>query len=144
MKLAILSDIHGNLAALEAVLRHARGQGAVQTILNLGDSIGYGPEPEAVIGCIQGEYFTNIRGDYDGKVLDKKYRKAGWSQVKNPDKREMFAWTFRSLSRKSRRYLKSLPQQRSLEIEGVKILMTHAGPGPVSYTHLTLPTNREV
>jgi putative phosphoesterase len=129
MKIAVLSDIHGNLSALEAVLRHARGQGAEGTIINLGDSIGYGPNPEAIVRWSESAHVINLLGDYDQKVLSKKYRKSGWAQVKNPDKRAMFAWTYHALSKHSRKILKSYPKQRDLSLEGFQVLCTHTGPG---------------
>ena len=48
MRLAILSDIHGNYRALEAVLEDIEQQ-HVDSIITLGDNIGYGPEPEQVV-----------------------------------------------------------------------------------------------
>jgi S-adenosyl-L-methionine hydrolase (adenosine-forming) len=128
MKIALLSDIHGNFHALTAVLRHARGRGAMGIALNLGDSIGYGPDPEAVAQQIQGSHFINILGNYDKNVLSKKFRKARWQHVKTPEKRAMFAWTFKALSKQSRKYLKSLPESRSIAIGGIKIMMTHGSP----------------
>ncbi|MEA3327803.1 MAG: SAM-dependent chlorinase/fluorinase [Chloroflexota bacterium] len=129
MKIAILSDIHGNLPALKAVLCHAAGQGASQTILNLGDSIGYGPNPDQVVCLLQAAHFINILGDYDKKVISKAQRKAQWAGVKKPHKRQMFAWTYHALSKPSRKFLKTLPEQRQLEIEGLRILLTHSIPG---------------
>ena len=132
MKVTLLADIHGNLAALKAVLRHARGQGAAQTILNLGDSVGYGPNPEAVVRLIRGSQFINILGNYDKKVLSKKHRQEGWSRVKKPGKRTMFAWTYHALSKSSRAYLKSLPKTRSIRLEEFQLLMSHGSPDSIS------------
>ena len=141
MKVTLLSDIHGNLPALEAVIRHAEGQMATQIILNLGDSVGYGPNPNEVVLWTQSERVINILGNYDKKVLSKKHRKKAWSGVKNPDKRAMFAWTYQALSKKSRRILKSMPEQRELTLEGHKILMTHGSPASIN-EHL-LPDTSE-
>lgn len=132
MKITLIADIHGNLPALQAVLRHARARQAVQTILNLGDSVGYGPFPDEVVQTIQGKAFINIIGNYDQKVLDKTHRKEGWQKVKTPNKRAMFAWTYQTLSKKSRRYLKSLPEQREIEINGTSLLLTHGSPASLS------------
>jgi len=128
MKIAILSDIHGNTHALEAVLRHARGQGAAQLILNLGDSIGYGPNPGGVIKQIKGVGFINLLGDYDCKALSKKHRQEGWEAVKNSDKRAMFAWTNQALSKRDKQFLKALPKQRSLHVEGLRLALSHGSP----------------
>ncbi len=143
MKITLLADIHGNLPALEAVLRHAEGQMASETILNLGDSVGYGPNPNEVVRWTQSAHVINILGNYDQKVLSKKHRKEGWSWVKNPDKRAMFAWTYQALSKKSRKILKKMPIQRELTLEGHHILMTHGSPSSIN-EHLLpdTPTTR--
>jgi len=109
MKIAVLSDIHGNLPALNAVLRHARANGAAGTMLNLGDSIGYGPFPNEVVQWMHGAQVINILGNYDKKVISKatiKKNQLGKS-VKTLEKRTMFAWTNHVLSKKSRKFLKS-------------------------------------
>lgn len=71
MKLALLSDIHANLQALEACLAHAQGQGAQQLAL-LGDFVGYGADPVAVMQRVmrlaeQGAWV--IRGNHDDMAL---------------------------------------------------------------------------
>ena len=142
MKITLIADIHGNLPALQAVLRHARGQQATRTILNLGDSVGYGPFPDEVVQVIQSTSFINIIGNYDKYVIDKKRRKEGWQKVKTPNKRAMFAWTYQTLSKKSRRYLKSLPEQREVEINGTPLLLTHGSPASLS-EHLKPNTPEE-
>ena len=128
MKITILSDIHGNYPALTAVLRHARARQAAGTILNLGDSIGYGPNPNEVVRWMQGEHIINILGNYDKKVLSKAHQNSNWESVNTPDKRTMFAWTCHALKKNSRKYLKTLPEQRELQIAGKRVLMTHGSP----------------
>ena len=141
MKIAIFSDIHGNIHALEAVLRHARGHGAAHMILTLGDCVGYGPEPEAVLRTIMGSGFINILGDYDRKVLSKEHRQEGWKTVKTADKRAMFAWTYQALSKRSKQYLKDLPEQQNLVIDGLRVCMSHGSPVSVD-EHLGPDTRR--
>lgn len=137
MKITLLSDIHANFDALQSVLRHAQGKGADQTILNLGDSTGYGPRPDRVVTLIQAERFVNILGNYvlgnyDQKVIDKNHRTDRWSSVKNNDKRAMFEWTWQALSKPARRYLKSLPESRIVEYDDVRILLSHGSPDSIN------------
>ena len=67
MKLALLSDIHANIQALEACLAHARAQGAQRFAL-LGDLVGYGADPVAVVQQVMvlaGEGALVIKGNHD-------------------------------------------------------------------------------
>ncbi len=142
MKITLLADIHGNLPALDAVLRHAINRGTIQTILNLGDLTGYGPFPEQVVSWSKNDQIINILGNYDKKVISKSHRKSGWGKVKNGDKRAMFAWTYQALSKASRKYLHSLPKTRLVEFGGYKILMAHGSPESIS-EHLGPATTEE-
>ncbi len=65
---AILSDVHGNLEALTAVIDDIRGQG-VRTIYNLGDTVGYGPDPAACIDLVDAACAVNLCGNHDYAVL---------------------------------------------------------------------------
>jgi predicted phosphodiesterase len=62
--LGFFSDVHGNLAALNAVLLDLRSKGARQ-LYCLGDLVGYGPDPNEVIDVIRAEGIPTIRGNYD-------------------------------------------------------------------------------
>ena len=53
MRVALIGDVHANLPALEAVLDHAREQGATR-IWNIGDFVGYGAFPDEVVGRLPG------------------------------------------------------------------------------------------
>ena len=66
--LAILSDIHANLAALEAVVADARARGATR-FLSLGDVVGYHCQPGPCIDLLASLGATNIMGNHDGYVL---------------------------------------------------------------------------
>src|SRR5438132_8554350 len=77
MRVAVLSDIHSNIVALDAVLAAA---GAVDAIWELGDIVGYGPEPDAVIARLREVGAVGVRGNHDAAAC-------GGSEIEwfNPD-----------------------------------------------------------
>ncbi len=66
--IAIISDVHANLEALTAVIDDIRGQG-IRTIYNLGDTVGYGPDPAACIDLVDAACAINLCGNHDYAVL---------------------------------------------------------------------------
>ena len=67
-KIAVISDIHGNLAALEAVLADIAERG-VQRIVCLGDVVGYGPEPKECLDTVAERCELTLMGNHDFAVL---------------------------------------------------------------------------
>lgn len=68
-RFAVLSDIHGNVWALEAILSHARSKGA-DRFINLGDTL-YGPlAPRATYDRLQSENIITIRGNQDRQIYE--------------------------------------------------------------------------
>jgi len=74
MKVAVLSDIHGNLEALEAVSADLLTRGADRVIC-LGDNIGYGPDPEEVVRRIRNLGYESILGNHELALLDLRARR---------------------------------------------------------------------
>ncbi|MDA1266008.1 MAG: metallophosphoesterase family protein [Planctomycetota bacterium] len=64
MKVAIISDLHSNREALEAVFAHVRTLG-VPTLYCLGDIVGYGPEPEYCVDLVRGHAALTLMGNHD-------------------------------------------------------------------------------
>jgi diadenosine tetraphosphatase ApaH/serine/threonine PP2A family protein phosphatase len=117
MKLALLSDIHANLQAFDACLAHARAQGAQQVAV-LGDLVGYGADPAAVLTRImalaeQGAWV--LRGNHDELALNPPgtVQNAGDSTA---------AWTHAQLDAAHKEFLAALP----LTIERDDLLLVHA------------------
>lgn len=127
MKIALLGDIHANLPALEAALDHARQRG-VEAFWNIGDFVGYGPFPDAVVKRLIEEGATSIAGNYDLKVLKFERKRKKWRKSKRPEKLLAFQWAHDNLSPESVEYLHSLPQERHLDVGGLRILLTHGSP----------------
>jgi len=67
MRIATISDIHGNLYALQAVLADIERQG-IDQLFCLGDLVGYGPYPNEVIELIRQRHIPTIMGNYDDGV----------------------------------------------------------------------------
>lgn len=104
MRLAVLSDIHANLAALDAVCDDLP---AVEEIWALGDIVGYGPQPNEVIRRLQELGARAVTGNHDGAAI-------GTVDVSwfNPDAAAAIRWTATVLDENSRAYLSALPAVR--------------------------------
>ena len=100
MRLAILSDIHSNLAALEAVLDDV---GEVDGFRVLGDIVGYGPEPDEVVARLRSVGATGVYGNHDLAAL-------GGELIEwfNPDARAAIEWTMGRISGATRDWLTDL------------------------------------
>lgn len=68
MRIAIISDIHGNLAALEAVLKHIDTSN-VDLIFCLGDTVGYGPFPDECVTLVRERCAITLKGNHDSGLL---------------------------------------------------------------------------
>ena len=130
-KIALLSDVHGNLPALEAVLADAAENGA-GAVWNLGDFLGYAPFPNEVIQAFRAAEAVNVVGNYDLKVLAFEQRKEKWKRKKTAEKYVAFTWNHEHLSAGSRAFLESLPEQRRCEVSGLSALLVHGSPASVA------------
>jgi diadenosine tetraphosphatase ApaH/serine/threonine PP2A family protein phosphatase len=101
VKLALLSDIHSNLEALDAVLEALP---EVDRVLVLGDIVGYGPDPNAVIERLRSVNARAVRGNHDQAMLD-----PGMLVLFNPHAAAAARWTRDVITPESLRYLTSLP-----------------------------------
>ncbi len=130
INVALIGDVHGNLPALEAVLRDAHAAGAA-TIWNLGDFVGYGPFPDEVVCRLRRQRAASILGNYDKKVLAFRRKRKKWQVTKAPKKYLAFEFAYRKLSQGSRRYLQSLPRELRIGLGPHRVLLTHGSPAAV-------------
>ncbi len=102
MRALLLSDIHGNLQALQAVLHHAP---VYDTVWNLGDTVGYGANPNEVIAHVRGLGTTFVRGNHDRACC-------GLEDLENfnPVAARAARWTQCVLSSEHIAWLRHLPQ----------------------------------
>jgi putative phosphoesterase len=125
VRVAFLADVHGNLPALEAVLAHARAQGADE-VWNGGDMVGYGPQPEACVQRLRDAASLSIAGNYDRRVLLVPQRRENWRRTKHPLKLLSFVYAWENLSPASRAWLAELPGAARREIGGLTAQVHHA------------------
>ncbi|MFB6265855.1 MAG: metallophosphoesterase [Candidatus Nanohaloarchaea archaeon] len=120
----VLSDIHGNLPALEAVQDDAD---SVEDAFFCGDMVGYYPWPDAVIETARENGFRAVRGNHDeALVSDSTF---GFNSVAA----EALDWTRENISDPALEYLEGIPYSRRESMSGVEILMVHGSPQrPVS------------
>lgn len=104
MRYAILADIHGNLAAFEAVLQDIEERGGAEELWCLGDIVGYGPDPSECIALLRQYNHLCVAGNHDWAAIGK----VAISDF-NPDAAEACRWTARQLSPEDVRYLDNLP-----------------------------------
>jgi predicted phosphodiesterase len=128
-RIALYSDIHGNLPALEAVLADIDGSGITERYC-LGDLVGYGPDPSGVIARVRATGDPVIRGNYDDGVGG---RKGGCGcYYGTPEARSdgdaSYAFTDGALNNDEHAYLAGLVDDLRLETAGVRVLLCHGSP----------------
>ncbi len=127
MRIAVLSDIHSNLAALEAV---TADMPQVDEIWVLGDVVGYGPQPNEVIATLQRLGARTVMGNHDGAAV-------GTVDARdfNPDAGRAIEWTARNIDENSRAYLSALPEVRT---DG-DLTAVHGSPRDPVWEYVTSP-----
>ena len=116
MRVAVLSDIHSNLPALDAVLAHA---GTVDAVWHLGDVVGYGPDPDGVVERLAAIGAIGVKGNHDSAAL-------GGPEIAwfNPDARAAAEWTRDTMDGSTRRWLDALP----VRMETGPMTLVHGSP----------------
>ena len=116
MRVAVLSDIHSNLVALDAVLAHA---GTVDAVWHLGDVVGYGPDPDGVVARLIEIGAVGVRGNHDAAALGG--REIEWF---NPEARAAAEWTRDTIDATTRAWLSALPERHTID----RVSMVHGSP----------------
>src|SRR5690606_35001683 len=116
-RLALISDVHGNLTALEAVLDDIAGRG-IRRVLNLGDVAGKGPRGAAAVDRCREVCEVTVRGNWDDALPrvgdDAPAATRWWRDQLRPDQRD---------------WLTSLPLSHDLLVSGRRVRLFHASCG---------------
>jgi len=135
MKIAVLSDIHGNMDAFEQVLADIDDRG-VASVLSLGDNIGYGAEPERVVQALKTHGIPSVIGNHE--LAANKPGFLGWF---NPAARTSLTMTFRMLSAESIAFIAGLPDYRV--IHGGRLVHGFPPDSPTLYRFQVPPKRQQ-
>lgn len=132
MRIAIVSDIHGNLEALEKVLSSIRERG-IDSVVCLGDIVGYGASPNTCIELIRSVTSRIILGNHDEAAVQLEKM-----EYFNPYARIAAEWTHDELTAENKAFIENLPFQ--LNQDGV--LFVHSSPyEPEEWHYIITPTD---
>lgn len=126
-KIAIISDIHGNIKALEAVLKEIDSK-QIEKIICLGDLTGGGPYSEEVMQKIMdiNDRLIIVRGNRERYIIEGMPELIHDEKVQvTKEQRDRFEWIKNSLSKESIEYIHRLPREIAYEAEGKKIYIAH-------------------
>ncbi len=130
--IAIISDIHANIEALEAVLKEIEG---VDEIWSLGDLVGYGPNPNEVIGLIKDKLSVSLAGNHDQGAIGKINIADFTSNAE-----QALKFTEKALSAENRDYLNTLSTR---EVKN-GFTLAHAAPGENKWEYILSPESAYV
>jgi predicted phosphodiesterase len=135
MRIALISDIHANLPALEAVLDSIRQQADIGATYHLGDLVGYAPWPDETVERIRAEGIAGVAGNYDSTVATD-YKHCG-CRYEDPRQEALshlsYAWTRANVSAKTKAFLGALPFRLDVRplgghLPGPRVVLVHGAP----------------
>ena len=109
MRIAIFSDVHGNIEALEAVLKKFQEVGGIDKYVCLGDIVGYGADPDTCCSRIRGVSEVTLLGNHDAAVAGRMDYSYYYDAA-----REALDWCSERLSADNLAWLKSLPYKHRM------------------------------
>jgi putative phosphoesterase len=130
---AVITDIHGNLPALEGALACIEELG-IERIYCGGDLVGYGPHPDEVCGLIQEHAIPTIYGNYDyaiGRDLDD----CGCAYVNQHDRelgQRSVEWTLAHTSPEAKAFMRGLPFDLRFTVGDAYVHLVHGSPRKVN------------
>lgn len=137
MRYGLISDIHSNLAALEAVLARLEKDSPIDGLICMGDMVGYGPQPNQVVKRLRQYPLQTILGNHDLAVIEKLDL-----EDFNQDAIDANVWTRFQLDEENREWLESLSQGEHLgafaRLNNI-VTLAHGSPLEPVWQYLTTP-----
>ena len=122
MSIALISDVHGNLPALQKILGEI---GNVDQILSAGDIVGYNPYPHEVIQVFREHDIKSVVGNHDQAVI------SGDTSWFNPYATEAVEWTRQQLTKEDLNYLSNLKKRFTINLDNDRLTVAHGSPRSV-------------
>ena len=135
MRYALISDIHANLPALEAVLEHIHRQAGLMATYHLGDLVGYAPWPNETVDLLRQHKIPGVAGNYDSTV-GTDYKHCG-CRYEDPRQEELshvsYDWTRQHVSPATKQFLAGLPFRIDVlpnggHTSGPRLVLVHGTP----------------
>lgn len=127
MRVAAISDIHGNLYALMKVLEDIDQQ-KIDLIICLGDLVGYGPHPNEVIALIKRRDLPCLKGNYDASVVDGDFTYIRDTSINSFS----LPWAIEEIRASNKYYLSELPTTLKYTFEGVNVEFVHGSTNAIN------------
>lgn len=131
MRIAVISDIHSNIYALEAVLKDIETKN-IDKIICTGDLVGYHTHPNEVVNLIREKNIETVMGNHDLKTAMGKIKSTNGLEGEELDKVLISNYAVEKTDDESKEFLKSLPESIVLEVEGKTIRFVHGSPRGVA------------
>lgn len=125
MKLAVFGDVHGNLAALEAVLEDAEAVGADRFVC-LGDVASFGPQPRETLTRIKALGCPVVMGNADWELLDVPTREV--LKTASESFFDIASWCTEQLTDEDRDFIRTFQKTVRLELDGLPVFCFHGSP----------------
>src|SRR5215203_4497381 len=132
-RVAVITDIHANLPALEVVLEHIKGPG-VDAIYCGGDLVGYGPHPNEVCALIEDRGIPTIYGNYDYAIA-RDLEDCGCAYVDQHDRelgQQSVEWTLAHTDERSKAFMRELPFDLRFRVGSSSVHLVHGSPRKVN------------
>lgn len=135
MRYALISDIHANLPALEAVLADIEAHSDIEAVYHLGDLVGYAPWPDEVVALLNDHAIPGVAGNYDSTVAtDYKHCGCKYEDARQEELSHLsYEWTRAHVSVETKRALGALPFRIDIRpfgghLAGPRLILVHGNP----------------
>lgn len=119
-RFAVVSDIHANKYALQVFMNYLDARPEIKTVLNLGDFLQLGPNPQEVFDIVvKDKRFINILGNNEIELFEGDY------SLENKDRISHIEWTKAAIGSDRLRTLQNIPKSKAVELYGKKFMLVH-------------------